>query len=240
MEISDEERAREIFDNVWDSLSAKNKIKRKKFPTRIVWLSGAPGSGKGTNIASVMRIMEISSRPIEVSSLLNTPEDQVIKASGNLVNDERVVAVVFKKLLRHEYANGVVVDGFPRTRVQAMCLRLLAERLREDECNKSCSFKVINFTVSCKTSVARQLKRGHDAVKHNKLIENSDSKSGIRVPVRETDLNENTAEFRYQTYVDKMRDCLAVLSNMPEYYEISTEGNMEAVRDRVYRTLSSR
>ncbi|MDR0679986.1 MAG: nucleoside monophosphate kinase [Puniceicoccales bacterium] len=238
MEISDEERAREIFDNVWNVLSAKDKIKRKKFPTKIVWLSGAPGSGKGTNTASVMRIMEISSNPIEVSSLLNTPEDRIIKASGNLVSDERVVAVVFKELLHREYANGVVVDGFPRTRIQAMWLKLLAEELKRDESNQPCSFKVINFTVSCKTSVARQLKRGQDAVEHNKLIESSGSESGTKIPVRETDLDKNTAKFRYQTYVDKMRDCLAVLSDMPEYCEISAEGDMETVRNRVYRTLS--
>ncbi|MDR0715453.1 MAG: nucleoside monophosphate kinase [Puniceicoccales bacterium] len=238
MEISDEERAREIFDNVWNSLSAKNKIKHKKFPTKIIWLSGAPGSGKGTNTASVMYIMKISGKPIEVSSLLNTPEDRMVKASGNLVNDERVVAIVFEELLRRKYANGVVVDGFPRTRIQAMCLKLLAKKLKENEYNKPCSFKVINFTVSRKTSVARQLKRGQDAVEHNKLIESSGSESGTKVPVRETDLGKNMAEFRYQTYVDKMRDCLAVLSDMPEYCEISAEGDMETVRNRIYRMLS--
>lgn len=235
MKIKDEERAEEIFNDAWEALSKRSRAKRMrmKFPAKMVWLNGAPGSGKGTNTASVMRVLEISSKPIVMSSLLKSPEDQSVKASGNLVDDERVVTLVFKELLRREYVRGVVIDGFPRTRVQAICMKLLAEKLRMSDSNRACSFRVMNFTISRKTSIARQLKRGRDAIEHNKLVE--DLK---KIPVRETDLNEATAEFRYQTYEDKMRDCIAILREMPEYCEISTEGSMESVRNEIYRTLS--
>jgi adenylate kinase len=94
----------------------------------------------------------------------------------------------------------------------------------------------MNFTVSQETSIARQLKRGLDAIAHNKLVEASGP--GAKIPVRETDLNEATAEFRYKTYEDKMRDCVMILREMPEYHEISTEGDMESVRNEIYRILS--
>ncbi|MDR1256002.1 MAG: nucleoside monophosphate kinase [Puniceicoccales bacterium] len=241
MKIKDEERAREVFDDVWETLSKKGKFKRRKFPMMMVWLNGAPGSGKGTNCASVMRVLEISSKPIEVSFLLNNPEDQVIKAAGGLIDDRRVVFLVFKELLRREYAKGVVIDGFPRTPVQAICLKLLMERIRANDHNRSPFFKIINFTVSRETSVARQLKRGRDAMEYNKLTETV-AIDGIgpeaKIPVRETDLFESKAALRYQTYEENMKNCVAILRDMPEYYEINTEGDMEAVRNKVYRLLS--
>ncbi|MDR2721132.1 MAG: nucleoside monophosphate kinase [Puniceicoccales bacterium] len=232
MKGEDEERAQEIFDDVLKTLPRRGKSRRIKFPSKIVWLSGAPGSGKGTNVSGIMRMLEISSKPIEVSSLLNSPEDQAIKASGNLVDDERVISCVFRALLRPEYSRGVIVDGFPRTRIQAICLELLAKKIRIESDNEPSSFAIVNFTVSRKTSIERQLNRGQKALEHNELAISNPS------PIRETDLSEVSAAFRYQTYVDKMQDCLAVLRSMPEYYEISAEGDMDTVRNRIYEMLS--
>jgi adenylate kinase len=230
MKNEDKERAQEIFDGVLKTLP-----RRAKFPSKIVWLSGAPGSGKGTNVSGIMRMLEISNKPIEVSALLNSPEDQTIKASGNLIDDERVISCVFRALIRPEYSKGVIVDGFPRTRVQAICLRLLADKIRMEGGNEPDAFMIINFTVSRKTSVERQLKRGQEALAQNKF---ATSNASDGVPVRETDMSEVSAAFRYQTYVDKMRDCLAILRSMPEYYEIDAEGDMDTVRSKIYEVLS--
>ncbi|MDR2436220.1 MAG: nucleoside monophosphate kinase [Puniceicoccales bacterium] len=234
MKDEDKERAQEIFDGVLKTLPRKGKARKVKFPSKMVWLSGAPGSGKGTNVSSIMRALEISNKPIEVSALLNSPEDQEIKASGNLVDDERVVSRVFKALTCSKYSKGVIVDGFPRTRVQAKCLKLLADKIRIEGGNEPSSFIVVNFTVSRKTSVERQLRRGQEALSYNESVASS---SGSKVPVRETDMSEVSAAFRYQTYVDKMRDCLGELRSMPEYYEIDTEGDMDTVRNRIHEVL---
>jgi adenylate kinase len=233
----DGELALDIFNDVWAKLLKKYGSKKMKFPAKMIWLNGAPGSGKGTNTSSVMRVLELFTKPIEVSSLLNNPEAQAIKASGRLVDDATVIAIVFEELLRPENARGVIIDGFPRTRVQAMCLKLLINRLQADEHNKWCSFKIINFMVSRKTSIERQLARGRETLENNRLVESSHV--GSKMPVRETDLSESMANFRYQTYLDQTQRCLMMLCDMVEYDEISAEGSIDEVRKRIYTTLSA-
>jgi adenylate kinase len=49
-----------------------------------------------------------------MSSLLTGEEAEKIKKEAGLVGDAQVVELLFEKLLQEDYANGVVVDGFPR------------------------------------------------------------------------------------------------------------------------------
>jgi adenylate kinase family enzyme len=136
MENKDKERAQEIFDSVLKTLPRKGNARRVKFPFQIVYRSGIPGSGKETRVSSIMRTLEISNKPIEVSFLLDSPKDQETKASGNLVDDEWVLSRVFKALAHPEYSKDVIVDGLSRTRVQAICLKLLANKMRAEGGNE--------------------------------------------------------------------------------------------------------
>jgi adenylate kinase family enzyme len=77
-----------------------------------------------------------------------------------LVDDATVVMAVFEELLRPENTSGAVIDGFPRTQVQALCLKMLARRLETDETNRWCFIKIVNFEISRDGSIDRQLSRG--------------------------------------------------------------------------------
>ena len=48
-----------------------------------------------------------------------------MKDAGNMVGDREVVGLLLRQLLRKEYQDGVILDGFPRTNVQVECLKLL-------------------------------------------------------------------------------------------------------------------
>lgn len=229
--------AQNIFNFAFDVLLKKHDEEHLKFPTQMIWLNGAPGAGKGTNTASVMRALEISTKPIEVSTLLSSPEAQAIKATGKLVDDKTVVTLVFEELLRPENARGVIIDGFPRTKIQALCLKMLINRLQSSEKNKWCTFKIINFTVSHETSVKRQLERGRLALEHNRIVE--ESGIGTKIPVRTTDLSREAADFRYHIYINEAKQSLKVLQNLVEYDEISAEGSLDEVRARICRILIS-
>ncbi len=230
------EEAQKIFDELFSELIAQKGEDGLIFPEHMIWLNGAPGAGKGTNTASIMRIFEISSKPVEVSSLLTSPEAQKIKESGKLVDDKTVIHLVFQELLRPENAKDIIIDGFPRTKVQAQCLKLLIQKLQTNERNKWCKFIVINFMVSRETSIERQLARGRSSIEHNRIVE--ESNIGEKVHVRATDMDRDAANLRYQTYLDETQASLSILKNLVEYDEICTEGSIDEVRERIYRVIT--
>ena len=126
LEVKD---AQLIFNSVWENLEAERGRENMRFPKELILLGGAPGSGKGTNTAYICKVRDISSAPIVISSLLDTPEMQALKAEGHMVGDREVVDILFRKMLDREYREGVVLDGFPRTKVQVECIKMLYDKM---------------------------------------------------------------------------------------------------------------
>ena len=122
LEVKD---AQLIFSSVWKVLEAEYGIENLRFPKELILLGGAPGAGKGTNTDYIREVRDISAAPIVVSELLDTPEAKAIKAEGGMVGDREVVYLVFRKLLEDEFQAGAILDGFPRTKVQVECLKML-------------------------------------------------------------------------------------------------------------------
>jgi adenylate kinase len=228
----DKRVARVLFNDVWGELVEKYGEKGIVLPKQVVFLNGAPGAGKGTNTVTVMRTLEIPNKPVEVSSLLNTPECEKLKEKGMLVGDDIVVSLVLNELLKPENARGVIIDGFPRTAVQAHFLKFLIQKLKGDN---EPIFRMVNFSVSRRTSVIRQLSRGDAAVEQNKKAEAEGAK---KVPVRATDLSPEAAARRYQIYEKSIGECISILNGALELYEINAEGAYKEVRNRTRDILS--
>lgn len=92
---------------------------------RIV-LFGPPGAGKGTQAKKIEEkfdIKQLSTGDIFRSHIKNQTElGKKVKGildSGNLVPDEVVVELVVATVSNDAYSNGYILDGFPRTVVQA-------------------------------------------------------------------------------------------------------------------------
>ena len=115
LEIKD---AQLIFHRVWKELEANTGRENLRFPKELILLGGAPGSGKGTNTDFIRKLRGIYADPIVVSQLLSTPEAQEIKARGGMVGDEEVLRLLLKELLKPQFRDSAVLDGFPRTKVQ--------------------------------------------------------------------------------------------------------------------------
>ncbi|MGQ9490145.1 MAG: adenylate kinase [Anaerolineae bacterium] len=97
-------------------------------PLYIVML-GAPGAGKGTQarlLSEALGIPQVSSGDIFRENLKNqTPLGLLAKQymdRGALVPDDVTINMVMDRLGRPDCANGVVLDGFPRTLAQADAL----------------------------------------------------------------------------------------------------------------------
>src|SRR6266487_2334217 len=115
LEIKD---TRLIFESVWQDLQADVGRENLRFPKEIILLGGAPGAGKGTNTEFITRMRGLTCRPIVMSQLLDSEEAKALKDVGNMVGDREVVTLLLRELLRKEYQDGVILDGFPRTKVQ--------------------------------------------------------------------------------------------------------------------------
>lgn len=101
---------------------------------KIILLIGAPGAGKGTQARLLherQNLPQISTGDIfRAMSKAETPlarQLQATLASGQLVSDEMVVQLVEDRTSQDDCQNGYILDGFPRTIVQAVSLEELAK-----------------------------------------------------------------------------------------------------------------
>jgi adenylate kinase len=100
---------------------------------RLVML-GPPGAGKGTQAERLARewgVPRISTGDILREAVqTGTEVGQAARAlmeAGQLVGDDLVIAIVRDRLARADAAPGFVLDGFPRTLVQAEALDALVD-----------------------------------------------------------------------------------------------------------------
>lgn len=92
-------------------------------------LLGAPGSGKGTVgkiIAEDLKLAHISTGDLFRENLKNETElgkeAKKYMDKGELVPDEVTIKMLKERLNEKDVENGAVLDGFPRTGVQAVSL----------------------------------------------------------------------------------------------------------------------
>jgi adenylate kinase len=101
--------------------------------SKIVVPMGAPGAGKGTQarlIQERLGLPQISTgdmfRAMKEARTPLAEKVREIMASGGLVPDEVTMSVVEDRTGRDDCRGGYVLDGFPRTAVQAAMLEKLA------------------------------------------------------------------------------------------------------------------
>jgi len=101
-----------------------------------VVLLGAPGAGKGTQgrrLAERYRIPNISTgemlrEAMKAGSGLGRRVQETVE-SGKLVSDDVMIELIEERLRREDACKGFLLDGFPRTRVQAEALDGLLGKL---------------------------------------------------------------------------------------------------------------
>ena len=242
LEVKD---AQLIFNSVWKELEEKYGKANLHFPKELILLGGAPGSGKGTNTNFIREVRDISERPIVVSELLNSPESEAVKAQGGMVGDREVVNLVFRKLLEPGYQGGAILDGFPRTKVQVECLKMLYDRmnfLRREFANspqlvhfKQPTFHIMVLFVDEAESVARQLSRGTKTLAHNEEVRQGGI--GELWEERPTDFNEELARNRYRVFKEQTYDALVSLKQIFHYHFINAQAPLDVVQDNILHEL---
>ncbi|MGI8668614.1 MAG: adenylate kinase [Aridibacter sp.] len=102
--------------------------------SKIIVLIGAPGAGKGTQarlLQERLNIPQISTgdmfREIQKADTPLANEVRSILASGKLVPDDVTFEMVKERTSREDCRRTYILDGFPRTTIQAEMLEKLAE-----------------------------------------------------------------------------------------------------------------
>ncbi|KAL0480294.1 hypothetical protein AKO1_007100, partial [Acrasis kona] len=230
-----------IFEGVIKKLTDKLDGDYMLFPKEIYFLLGAPGAGKGTMTQNIMRERGLTAKPIVTSDLLDSPEMRKLKDTGHLISDKQVVELVFNQLLKPEYENGVIVDGFPRTVIQAHCVSYLydmMQQLRRDAKQTIGSekyprpvFRITVLFVDEQVSVRRQLARGRHVRARNKVA--IETGIGPLHEERATDDDEEAARQRYKFFRDSIYESLKLLQQKFDYNFIDASGDVQQVSKNV-------
>ena len=103
---------------------------------RRLLMLGPPGAGKGTQAQRLVKSLGVPQ--ISTGEMLRDAvaaktavglAAQAVMARGDLVSDEIVIAVAEQRLAAPDARRGFILDGFPRTRVQATELDAMLARL---------------------------------------------------------------------------------------------------------------
>ncbi len=103
----------------------------------IVFL-GAPGAGKGTQSEYIVRdynVVQISTgdmlrAAVKAGTPLGRTAETYMK-EGKLVTDDIIIGLMMERLQEDDCKNGFILDGFPRTEMQAKALdAMLTESLK--------------------------------------------------------------------------------------------------------------
>ena len=205
----------------------------ERIPHKIVWLSGAPGAGKGTNERYIIECGHLYPSPLIASSLLNSPEMREKINRGLLLDDATVISSVFSGLQDPIYEEGLVVDGFPRTKGQAYSIYWLYQALKTKGYNPS--FSIIVLTLDEDESVRRQLYRGERAKEYNARIRKTGQ--GVLKEVRPTDLDPKIAQQRYQIFMQETFTALQTLKGKMPFITIDSNGSLREVKERVLNAV---
>eukprot|EP01135_Chromosphaera_perkinsii_P004424 Nk52_evm2s281 gene=Nk52_evmTU2s281 len=231
-----------IFNTVWQQLEREVGRENLRFPKEIIWLNGAPGSGKGTNTPFIQKTLGIESAPIVMSDLFQQPMFKEIIMRGDMIGDAQVVDCLFRELIKPERALGALVDGFPRTGVQVECIKMLSDQMLalrrefyETELRKFFRrpiFRIAVLYVSENESLERQLTRGQQVREHNERVK--DSGMGKLKEERNTDFDKSLIKKRYQIFKQHYETLLKLRGHFP-FHLINAQGDIEEVQKSIMK-----
>jgi adenylate kinase len=243
LEIKD---ASVIFDPLWEELEQEFGRENLRFPKELILLGGAPGAGKGTNTPYILKARGLTCPPVVMSNLLDTPEMKRLKDAGMMIGDREVLSVLLRRLLQPEYRDGVILDGFPRTKVQVECLKMLYEKMTQlwrefYGTPLGIHFRqpvvhIVVLFVDEKESIGRQLKRGRESKAHNEEVRSSGR--GQLWEERATDFDEALAARRYRVFKEQTWDALLSLKDIFHYHLINAQGPITEVERNIAEELA--
>jgi adenylate kinase len=165
-----------------------------------------------------------------------------VMASGGLVSDDIIIALIEERVQQPDCANGFLLDGFPRTIPQAEALKeqgiaidYVVEIAVDDE-------EIVNRLAG------RRVHEGSGRVYHVKYNppreEDKDDETGEPLIQREDD-REETVRRRLKTYHDQTAPLVGYYQDWakqdpeaaPEYVQVEGVGSLDDIREKIMSRL---
>ena len=213
---------------------------------RIILL-GAPGAGKGTQaqfICEKYGIPQISTgdmlrAAVKAESHLGRQVKEVM-ASGGLVTDEIIIALVKDRIKEDDCTRGFLFDGFPRTIPQASALVeseiqidvVLEIDVQDDEIVKRLSGRRVHLDSG----------RVYHIVYNPPKIEGLDDISGSELIQREDD-KEETVRNRLRVYHQQTEPLVEYYTNLSKsnnnirVIKVNGLAKVDSIKEEIFETL---
>lgn len=208
-----------------------------------------PAAGKGTQsslICGKYNIPHISTGDILRKRLLVNDEQGIyIKKQlekGHLVSDELMIELIEERICEDDCNNGYVLDGFPRTVIQAREYEEMLNRLNKDlglvlllDVSEETAKKRILGRMSCPTC-GRVYNSFVEEAKPK--VENLCDKCNSILKKRDDD-NYETLSNRYQTYFEKTKPLIEFYESRNALYHIDGNGSVENTFRQIEKTIEN-
>ncbi len=204
----------------------------------VLILLGPPGAGKGTQARMLedrFGLVQLSTGDLLRAAVATGTEAgkaaKAVMEAGDLVSDEIVIAILRDRLADADCASGVILDGFPRTTVQAEALdALLAE-----------SGQKINAAISLDVEDAAMVTRisgrytcggcgeGYHDMFKQPAVQGACDKCGGTEMKRRADDNAETVASRLEAYHAQTAPLIAYYDGKGALQRIDAMGDIDAI-----------
>ena len=216
-----------------------------------VILLGPPGAGKGTQAEFITERFDIpqisTGNMLRAAVKAGTPLGQKVKAvmaSGALVSDDIIIALIDERIQEDDCRNGFLLDGFPRTIPQAEALRQQGIAI-----DYVVEIAVADDEIVNRLS-GRRMHEGSGRVYHD--IYNppkqagKDDETGEPLIQRDDD-KEETVRKRLQIYHEQTAPLVRFYrqwaeqdaTSAPRYVAIEGLGDLREIRNQIFAQLES-
>ena len=213
--------------------------------SKIIVLIGAPGAGKGTQsrlLQERRNIPQISTgdmfREMKNADTPLAREVQEIMASGKLISDELTYKIVKERTSREDCKEIYILDGYPRTAVQA-------EQLEELASEQDKTIQAIEVDVAREELMKRLTGRRSCAVcgeiyniysKPPKVENVCDFHPDTQLTHRADD-NEESVSTRLATYDELTKPLLDYYEKSGRLEKVSGEGDLEEIYQAIEKII---
>lgn len=206
----------------------------------VLILLGPPGAGKGTQARMLEQqfgLVQLSTGDLLRAAVAQgTDAGQKAKAvmeAGDLVSDDIVIAILRDRLVESDCTNGVILDGFPRTTVQAKALDELLDTTGQ-KINAAISLDVNDDAmverISGRFTCGNCGEGFHDTFKAPTVAETCD-KCGSTNMKRRADDNAETVAERLKAYHAQTAPLITYYDGKGALHRVPAMGDITEIAD---------